>query len=76
MAAVHLSSCHEDVGDQGESPMLSPSALILISLACGVICYFVARERGAKTIHWTFLGVLFGPLAVLFVFFSKPDVGK
>jgi len=46
--------------------------LLLITLASVVICYWIARSRSADPVFWAFLGLLLGPLAIPFVFFSKP----
>ena len=43
--------------------------LIILSI---VVCYFVAKRRGADPIIWGVMGGIFGPFAVPFVFFSKP----
>jgi len=41
-----------------------------------VICYMVAKHRGASVSYWITVGFFFGPLAIPFVFFSKPEVNK
>ncbi|MFT4613306.1 MAG: putative membrane protein [Bacteroidia bacterium] len=46
--------------------------LLIFALACIVLCYAVAKKRGAKVSFWVVMGALFGPLAIPFVFFSKP----
>lgn len=46
-------------------------ALILVTLGSILILYTVARERGANRKFWIIMGLLFGPLAIPFVFFSK-----
>jgi len=38
------------------------------------ICYGVAKYKGAKTLLWAIMGTILGPLAIPFVFFSKPEV--
>ena len=43
--------------------------LLLISMAA---CYGIAKSRSADTKFWLVMGILFGPLAVPFAFFSKP----
>lgn len=48
-------------------------ALLLLTLVSTVVCYFVAKQRGAKTSYWVALGVILGPLAIPFVFMAKPD---
>jgi hypothetical protein len=41
-----------------------------------VICYRVSKQRGASTLYWIAAGLIFGPLAIPFVFFSKPEADK
>jgi hypothetical protein len=43
-------------------------ALTVISVG---ICYYAAKQRGLSTPYWVFMGALFGPLAVPFVFLAK-----
>ena len=37
----------------------------------GIICHFLAKSRGANPVFWGVMGVLFGPLAIPFVFLAK-----
>lgn len=46
--------------------------LLLLSILCGGCCCVVANRRGAKAFYWFLIGVLPGPLAIPFAFFSKP----
>jgi len=46
--------------------------LLLISAVSVAACYFIAKRRGAKVVFWVTLAALIGPLAIPFVFFSKP----
>ena len=55
--------------------MLNPLVLVFLSAACSAVCYAVAKKRGAKTAYWALMGFLLGPLAIPFVFFSKPKAG-
>ncbi len=55
--------------------MPTPIALVVIVAICTGICYSVARKRGARVPFWVVMGALFGPLAIPFVFFSKPQPG-
>jgi len=43
-------------------------AVVIISV---YICYYTAKRRGLNTPYWVFMGALFGPLAVPFVFLAK-----
>jgi RsiW-degrading membrane proteinase PrsW (M82 family) len=45
--------------------------LIAITVISVGICYYAAKQRGLSTPFWVFLGALFGPLAVPFVFLAK-----
>jgi len=53
-----------------------PITLFSLSLISMVICYMVAKHRGASVSYWITVGFFFGPLAIPFVFFSKPEVNK
>jgi hypothetical protein len=35
------------------------------------VCYTIAKDRGGNRRFWGWMGVLFGPLAIPFVFFCK-----
>jgi hypothetical protein len=43
----------------------------LITLFFGGLSYFIALKRGANTIFWLVMGLVFGPFALPFVFFAK-----
>jgi ethanolamine transporter EutH len=49
-----------------------PAVLIFGTLASAYVCYIVAKERHANARFWVWAGVLLGPFAIPFVFFSKP----
>jgi hypothetical protein len=42
-----------------------------IIILSGFICHFLAKSRGANPVFWGVMGVLFGPLAIPFVFLAK-----
>lgn len=42
-----------------------------VAIICGTICHFMAKSRGANPVFWGVMGILFGPLAIPFVFFAK-----
>lgn len=46
--------------------------LLLINIISIIICYCVAKYRNARVRFWFIAALLVGPLAVPFVFFSKP----
>jgi hypothetical protein len=45
--------------------------LIAITVISVGICYYAAKQRGLSKPYWLFMGALFGPLAVPFVFLAK-----
>jgi hypothetical protein len=42
--------------------------VLCVSIVSGVICHLIAKRRGLKPVFWGVMGVLFGPLAIPFVF--------
>ena len=46
--------------------------LIIINLISIPFCYYVAKNRKAKIQFWILVSLISGPLAIPFVFFSKP----
>ena len=49
------------------------AVLIVVNLLSMVVCYWIARSRQADRWYWLFAGLLFGPFAIPFAFFAKPD---
>jgi len=47
-------------------------ALLMFSALCIYVCYSVAKSKKANVTFWVIMGLLFGPLAVPFVFFARP----
>jgi len=47
-------------------------AVLIFFIICTGVCYSVAKKRKANVPFWVVMGCLFGPLAIPFVFFSKP----
>jgi hypothetical protein len=45
--------------------------LVAITVISVGICYYTAKQRGLSKPYWVFMGALFGPLAVPFVFLAK-----
>ncbi|MBT3047536.1 MAG: hypothetical protein AB2728_09300 [Candidatus Thiodiazotropha sp.] len=45
--------------------------LLALNIASIVICHYIAKSRGAKTILWAVLGAFFGPLAIPFALKTK-----
>lgn len=50
----------------------SMAVLIIIQLISIFVCYYVARRRKAKVMFWVLVSFVVGPLAIPFVFLSKP----
>jgi ethanolamine transporter EutH len=48
------------------------AVLVVLSVISIILCYLVAKERRANTTFWVIAGLIVGPLAIPFVFFSKP----
>ena len=44
-----------------------------INVLCIVVCHQIAKSRGAKTVFWGVMGALFGPFAIPFAYFAKPE---
>jgi len=53
--------------------MTTALALPLLFLICGGICHYIAKKRHAKVSFWLVMGALFGPLAIPFAFFARPQ---
>ena len=45
--------------------------LVVLTVISVGICYYAAEKRGLRKPYWVFMGALFGPLAVPFVFLAK-----
>ena len=54
--------------------MLPLSILFVINLVCMLLCYVIAKYKGAKTIKWLVWGAILGPLALPFVVFAQPEI--
>lgn len=50
---------------------MAPYLLIVLTVISVGICYYAANKRGLSKPYWVFLGALFGPLAIPFVFLAK-----
>ena len=49
-------------------------ALILTVVASAYVCRTIAKERRANVRFWVWMGILFGPLAIPLVFFSRSGI--
>ncbi len=54
----------------------SIEAYIIISLLCGLICYFFAKEKNLNPFAWFFIGVVFSVLAITIAAAIKKKVKK
>ena len=43
----------------------------MVAVGSIVFCHMVAKRRGANPVFWGVMAVIFGPLAIPFVFLSK-----
>jgi len=48
--------------------------LLVVNIACIIACHQIAKRRGARPLFWGVMGALFGPLAIPFAFFAKPEL--
>lgn len=53
-----------------------PWVLLVINILCIVLCCQIAQIRHSDIRFWGIMGLLFGPFAVPFVFFSAPKTQK
>ena len=47
--------------------------LSAVSPGIALIPFYIAHKRGAKKSFWLIMGLIFGPLAIPFVFYAKTD---
>ena len=48
--------------------------LLVFNILSIFFCIYIAKSKGADTRFWGIMGLIFGPLAIPFVFFAKPKV--
>ena len=53
--------------------MSTTYGLVILTILCIWVCYSVAKQRRTNVRFWVVMGAIFGPLAIPFVFFSKPN---
>ena len=46
---------------------------IILFIGSAVVCNQLAKARNLKASFWTAMGLLFGPLAIVFVLFTRGD---
>ena len=51
--------------------MILVAILVVVFILSGIICYQIAKTRGANAVFWSAMGVAFGPLVIPFVFFAR-----
>jgi hypothetical protein len=52
--------------------MILYGSIVLYVLSI-VACHYIAKRRGAKPVFWGFMGAMFGPFAIPFAFFARPE---
>ena len=50
--------------------------LVILLILSAVACHFIAKGRGLNSVFWGVMGGIFGPLAIPFIFLSKPKRNK
>ena len=45
---------------------------IVTFITSAIVCHLIAKNRDANAVFWGVMGTMFGPLAIPFVFLSKP----
>ena len=56
--------------------MLGVIIISIICMACAFLLWYIADKRGANTWYWAFMGALFGPFAIPFIFLTKNNSSK
>lgn len=46
---------------------------VALNIACIIVCHQIAKNKGGNPVFWGIMGALFGPLAIPFAFFAKPN---
>jgi len=49
---------------------------VIISVACALLCGFIASRRHLRVPFWAVMGFAFGPFALPFIFLAKPATGN
>jgi hypothetical protein len=45
--------------------------VMAITLCSAFVCFTVSKEKGLNSTFWLWMALIFGPLAVLFIYLSK-----
>jgi hypothetical protein len=48
-------------------------AVFVVAVGSIVACHVLAGRRGANPVYWGVMGLLFGPFAIPFAMFAKPE---
>ena len=48
-------------------------ALVAVNILSIFICHYIAKSRAAHPVFWGVMGAIFGPLAIPFALFAKPE---
>jgi len=56
--------------------MTGAIVLSILCISCAFLLWFIADKRGANTRFWAFMGAVFGPLAIPFIFLTKNKASK
>jgi hypothetical protein len=47
---------------------------VIIWVIGAIVCYYIAKSRNVKpNLFWSLIIVIFGPLAIPFIFLAKPE---
>ncbi|XQW83592.1 hypothetical protein ACOYR1_10530 [Thalassotalea piscium] len=46
---------------------------LVLNILSVSVCYYIAKSRKAQSYFWAFMGAVFGPFAIPFIFLSKPE---
>jgi len=52
---------------------MSLAIFVFAFVVSAIICHSIAKKRKANAVFWGVMGGVFGPLAIPFVFLSKPN---
>jgi len=47
--------------------------LLVLNILSVFVCFYIAKSRKTQSYFWAFMGAVFGPFAIPFVFLSKPE---
>ena len=50
--------------------------VIIFAFVSATICHLIAKSRGKNPVFWGVMGVIFGPLAIPFIFITIKKTGN